>query len=155
MISIAETNQNKIMEIEEIFRCPVCKREYATKKDAKTCMNQVDEQIVSVGDIVELKYGFGWFDGERQWVINPDVDMSKHGFSKDRSMGFYYVVTHIDNDNHRTRYHVATKAMSGSKGYSRGYTYNTGHYRPEPIDAPEFVIKHAKSLIGEKATYLL
>lgn len=145
------------MEIVEkhIFKCPGCGNEYEEKQQAINCMNRSDEPIVNVGDIVELKYGFGWFDGDKRWVINPDVDMSKHGFGSDCSMGFYYVVTHIDQENHRARYHVATKAMTGKQGHRRWFTYNTGHYRPKLIDAPDFVKEDSKSLIGEKANYLL
>lgn len=145
------------MEIIEkhTFKCPGCGNEYEQKKQAIDCINSGDEPIVKVGDIVELKYGFGWFDGDSRWVINPDVDTSKHGFGRDCSMGFYYVVTHIDQENHRTRYHVATKAMTGEQSYRSGWTYNIGHYTPKVIQAPDFVKNDSKNLIGKKAIFLL
>lgn len=136
------------------FICPVCRKEYKSYGEAQDCINTTDQATVKVGDIVELKYGFGWFDGDKRWVINPDVDMSKHGFGSDCSMGFYYVVTHIDIKEHRTRYHVFTKAM-GLNGYRSGHTFNTGHWAPKKIDAPEFVKLDSIDLIGLKSKYLV
>ncbi len=84
----------KVIE-KRIFECPECHRQYNNKPAAVECMNSTDEPTVEVGAIVVVKYGFGWYDGKKDWVINPDVDMSKHGFGSDCSMGFYYVVTSI------------------------------------------------------------
>lgn len=145
--------KGEILE-KQVFQCTICKKEYKSKQAAINCMNSTDQQIVKVGDIVELRYGFGWFDGDKRWVINPDVDTSKHGFGADCSMGFFYVITHIDTENHRTRYHVMTNAMTGKKGYKGGWTYNKNHYTPKLIDAPEFVKQDSKNLIGKKAKWL-
>ena len=138
----------------QLYECLVCKKRYDNLAEAEKCMSIKDEQLFIVGDIVELKYGFGWFDGDVRWVINPDVDMTKHGFGKDCSMGFYYVITYIELDGHRVRYHAMTKAMSGRQGHVGGYTYNNGHYTPKLIDAPEFVKHDSKSLIGKRIDYL-
>jgi len=144
----------KIIE-KKIFICPICRNKYTKKNEALKCLNKgIDEPIVKVGDICELKYGFGWFDGNVKWVINPNVDMSKHGFGPDCSMGFYYVITAIDNDGHRTRYHVATKAMTGDLGHKACYTFARGHYTPKLINAPDFVRQDSRDLIGNKSKCL-
>jgi hypothetical protein len=145
------------MEIIEkhVFICPLCREEYKTKQEAIDCLNSTDKAICSVGDIVEVRYGFGWFDGDERWVINPKVDMSKHGFGPDCSMGFYYVVSAIDLVGHRTRYHVITNAMSVGRGYRSGYTFNKGHRTPQIISAPDFVVNDSKKLIGLKAENLI
>ncbi len=141
---------------EILYKCPICGDSYTEKEEAQKCLDKgLDTLIVEVGDIVEAKYGFGWFDGDKKWIINPDVDMSRHGFGRDHLMGFYYVVTAIDTIEHKTRYHLATKAMSGDKGYRIGYTFSIGHHKPKPINAPDYVKKDSKDLIGLEAKYLL
>lgn len=44
-------------------------------------------------------------------------------------MGFYYVVTAVDEHEHRTRYHIRTLAME--RGYSRGYI--TAYWDETPL----------------------
>ena len=142
------------MKVIEIYACPRCKKQYTTKEEATECMNSNNTPKFEVGNIVELKYGYGWFDGDKRWVINPDVDMSKHGFGEDCSMGFYYVITVIKIVDHEVRYYVATNAMTGESGHNGGWTADT-HYPPKLIDAPKFVVKDSKKLIGKKIKWLL
>jgi len=161
------------VERPSIFRCPVCKSDYKTLKGAEMCMAQgVDQPIVKVGDIVITDYGYGWFDGDIRWVINPKVLTvpgptpspaarpcpKKKGncFDSCCTMGFYYVVTAIDHSGHRTRYHLFTKAMTGKDRPKSGWTYNEGHCRPELVKKPaKFLGKDSADLIGQKAEYLL
>lgn len=127
----------------------MCKTGYDTPEEATDCLESTPIAHVEVGDIVETRYGFGWYDGDRNWVINPDVDTSVHGFDKSCSMGFYYVVTGITTLQHEVIIHLATKAMTGSNGYRGGWTTLRGHYFPKKIDAPESVIEDSKDLIGQ------
>jgi len=144
------------MQVIEKFVCPICHTQYDIKAEAQACLDRsVEKTSLTLGDIVEVKYGYGWFDGDKKWVINPDVDMSKHGFSKDCSMGFYYVITHIEPDKHRLRFHVFTKAMTGTQGHREGYTYLRGHYTPVKIDAPEDVVLDSVDLLGLKSSIRL
>jgi hypothetical protein len=144
------------MEVITKFFCPMCNSEHNQKADAQSCLDRgLDKTDLKVGDIVEIKYGYGWFDGDKNWVINPDVDRSKHGFSKKESMGFYYVITAIEPHEHRLRFYVITKAMTGEYGHKGGYTYLTGHYAPKKIKAPENVVLDAVDLIGTKFEWLL
>lgn len=163
------------LEVErpKIFRCPICKSDHATLKGAEVCMAQgVDRPIVKVGDIVIAGYGYGWFDGDIRWVVNPQVVVNpgpepsmrtqpcpgKHGncFDSCCTMGFYYVVTAIDHSGHRTRYHLFTKAMIGKDRPKSGWTYNDGHVRPELVKKPKrFLVKDSADLVGRKAEYLL
>lgn len=144
------------MEIITKYFCPMCYNKYDTIQDAQGCLDRgVEKTDLKVGDIVEVKYGYGWFDGDKNWVINPDVDRSKHGFDKSCSMGFYYVITAIEPHEHRLKFHVVTKAMTGIDGHRHGYTYLTGHYKPKKIDAPEIVKLDAIDLIGFKSDRLL
>lgn len=161
----------------DIFRCPVCRKDYPTRKQAEECLAQgVEQPIVKVGDIVNMGYGYGWFDGDVRWVINPSVRKSpgpdpspaarpcpkKKGgscFDSCCSMGFYYVVTEVDHcedQPHRTRYHVFTKAMTGERRPMGGYTYNGGAGTPELVKKPKpFLVKSSASLIGLKAEHLI
>lgn len=144
------------MEVITKFFCPMCMNKFDHREQAQACLDRaVEKTDLKVGDIVEVKYGYGWFDGDKKWVINPDVDRSNHGFTKDRSMGFYYVITHIETEQHRLRFHVVTKAMTGENGHRHGYTYLTGHCTPKKINAPESVKFDAVDLIGFKSDHLL
>lgn len=143
--------------------CPICEKECLTREEAIRCTARGKEKpIVKVGDIVLAPAGFGWFDGSRDWVKNPDVKKHpEHGncFGACCTFQFYYVVTAIDGDDedpHRTRYHLLTAAMSGEQGYRQGWTYADGHYKPQRVkDPPDKVLKESKLFIGSKAKYLL
>lgn len=147
------------------FQCSYCKQQYANKQQAIDCEKQpIEKPCVEVGQIVEMCFGYGWFDGDKRWVINLDKKnaprITEHGNCFDRccTMGFYYVVTAIEKDKidpHRLKYHVFTKAMTGKQGHEGGYTYFDRHVTPSPIfSAPEFVKKDSKSLIGKKSEWL-
>lgn len=144
------------MKVTEIYRCPVCGLEYDSREKAEACMKQQKEETdLQVGDIVEAKYGFGWWDGDEKWIINPEANLKIHGFGPKHSLGFYYVITKIENENHRLKFHLFTKAMKPSTGYSQGYTYLNGHYLPKKIKAPKSVIEDSKDLIGNTANRLI
>ena len=143
------------MKVITKYVCPLCETDYETKNEATKCMNSNDTPKFKAGDIVEANYGFGWFDGDKRWVINPDVDQSKHGFDETCSIGFYYVVTLVELISHRATYHLATNAMTGKRGYKEGYTFLKGHLTLKLIKAPNFVIEDSKKLIGKKSTHLL
>lgn len=163
------------------YRCPICRSTYDLKKDAEKCLAQgKDDPVAKVGDIVTLNYGRGWYDGDRKWVVNPELGNDKdptipswkkkdervkknhpedsNCFDSCCTMGFYYVVTKIDydpRDKHRIRYHVFTKAMQAASGYSNGYTFNSGHYKPCKVENPPLeVLEESKKLIGRTANDL-
>lgn len=142
-------------KIEIIYRCPICQGIYENKAVALECLNSSDAALFKVGDIVEARYGFGWFNGDKKWVINPDVDTKPHGFGRDCSMGFYYVISHIDMSGHEVRYHLATKAMKEDSGYEKGFTFNRGHVTIRLISAPKAVEEQSKELIGIKSDGLI
>lgn len=145
------------------FLCGICEAIFDTEKEAEKCEAQgTDASEVKVGDIVFTHAGFNWFDGDRKWISNPKAldpreDRCKHNcFAPCCTYRFYFVVTKIDLDAHRTRYHLATKAMSGTQGYRSGYTYNRGHFKPELVkNPPRSVVKDSKDLIGQEAEHLL
>lgn len=141
------------MEIMTKYECPICKRQYLQIEEAKKCLNSNDTPIFKVGDIVEAGYGFGWFDGDKDWLINPEIDPRKeHGFCKNKSWGFYYVVSHIDLVEHEIVYYLVTGAMSLDTGYSGGKTKHMGtHKTPKLINnPPKHIIEKSKQFIGLK-----
>ena len=161
------------------YQCPICDEIHSTIEKAEKCIAQgIPEPIVEVGDIVELRYGFGWFEGKEEWVINPEIgeqgdkidlvkknhidvpgDRQTNCFGSCCTMGFYYVVTKIELDKERghiLKYHIYTKAMTGNKGYREGYTYADTHVKPTKVEnPPEFVVEDSKDLIGKEARWLL
>jgi len=145
------------MEIEVIYRCPICKSQSSTKEEIKKCLKTgIKDPIgIEVGTIVKAGAGYGWFDGNVQWVVNPDVDRSKHGFGWDRSMGFYYVVTSKSNNGHKTIYHLETLAMTGANGHRGGKTGVDHKTIEKAQNPPHYVTETSKPLIGNTFEHLL
>lgn len=149
-----------ITEIKPTFICPTCKRKYPDHDAAVKCANSDETPKWEVGQIVTFGDRFGWYDGERDWVTNPDIvpDMYASG----RGYSLYYVITAITKDRwqneyaHQLRYHVETMAMTGKKGYRGGYTSRSGHFTPRLVTNPPQIIQdQAKQLIGHKFDHLL
>lgn len=156
------------------YRCEGCNRDYDLQKEAQECeKNTETKRVVKVGDIVLARGDFEWFDGDIRWVSNPEVrthpgsspspvtDPKKHApryncFDDCCCFTFYYVVSFIDIENHRVRYHLTTNAMTGETGYKDGWTFNENHYLPRKVNVPpKFVIKDSKTLLGHRADFLL
>ena len=161
------------------WRCEVCQGEYETEAEAAACESHpLDTPAVQVGDIVTCGSGSGWYDGSREWIQNADaVDPRRiggerplsalyperkcpkgHGncFSECCNFTFLRAVTLIDHEpgDHRARYHVETRAMTGKQGYQLGYTFDD-HRRPTRVKASRRVVKEAQALIGHRASHLL
>lgn len=167
------------MKTATLYVCEMCEREYRTAREAKACeaLALSVKPAFKLGDIVLAKAGFGWYDGDRKWIANAEaVDPRKTGNPAKRNgskcpngdsncfgpcctFEFYYVVTHIDDDDrspHRPRYHLVTDAMNGAKGHRAGYTFDSGHYLPKKVPhPPAHVAITSRKLIGTKATTLL
>ncbi len=146
-----------------LYQCEGCEEQYASEAECRRCETQKDEVRFAVGDIVLGRYGFGWFDGDRDWVSNPELLLPglkearpKHCprgdgncFGKCCTLGFYYVVSAIDTYEHRTRYHLRTGAMRS--GYQSERTTNDeGGWRKVP-NPPNKVLTQARSMIGRKS----
>ena len=164
------------MKIIVRYACDICGEEYGTMHAAQRCeAHGLPTPTIAVGDIVLLRDGFGWFDGDPIWVSNlaqlgrnddepwnlPGRDKSHDGscFSECCMYQFYYVVTAIDRDDcnrHRLRYHVWTKAMTGTQGYAEGWTYDQDHIKPRLVNRPpKAIVNGSKNLVGRLATHLL
>lgn len=151
------------------YTCDICHREYPSARAAAICEREMGKPTVRPGDIVFVGAGFGWYDGDREWVSNPDVKLGgirEHGncFGECCTYRFYYVVTAVDRDlepawdgeGHRWRYHLATKAMTGKHGHTGGYTYDVHHVKPKLVKRPPtHVVETSKDLIGRKSENLL
>ncbi len=146
-----------------LYQCEFCEEIFGGSRRARACEAEgVPDPTVEVGDIVFTQAGFTWCDGEKKWVSNPGVLDRKnpaHGncFGECCSFQFYYVVTHIDNDGHRLRYHVVTGAMTDDSCHNHGYTYDNGsHCTPRKVrNPPKRVVAASKTFIGFKSDRLL
>ena len=156
------------------YSCEICGSGFDTADAAQACEAQgVDAPVVGVGDIVFLRAGYGWYDGDPAWVSNPGVkpwsrkNKCPNGysncFSECCTYRFYYVVTaidtadkHYESPGHRTRYHVETLAMTGKQGHrGPGYTFNEDHIKPVLVlDPPPEVVEQGRALIGHRAKFL-
>lgn len=147
-----------MVERNESFICSRCIRAYPTLNEAIACEAVPFSPKFQVGDVVTCRAGFGWFDGEASWVVEPKRD-EDHGncFGGCCTKSFYYVVTAIDGDPnqlHRVRYHVFTQAMSEQSGYRSGYTFDEGHWTPKLVE-PRPSLHGIAELLGLKAEHLL
>jgi hypothetical protein len=158
------------------YACSICRTEYDKREEAVACESVPEERPdpkLAPGTIVFAHSGFGWFDGDRRWVSNPDILGKRDGKPCPNGYGncfepcctyrFYYVVTIVEPpavwvpedryvfEKHRVRYYVETKAMSGKQGHRGGYTSLRHHIRPAPVKAPPaFVVRDARDLVGQK-----
>lgn len=152
-------------KIRRSFQCDWCGIEYETIKECRDCEARGFHPTLKVGDIVLGNPGYGWYDGDRRWVVNPDVRNrpKKHAdgrncFGVCCNYVFYYVVTKIDGheDNaHRPRYHLITNAMTGKEGHRGGWTYDIDHIKVSKTQPSESVLDDSKRLLGEEAKCLL
>lgn len=154
-----------------VFLCSTCEESYDTFQKALNCESQTDESQFNIGDIVTTVRGhYGWFDGDKSWVIDPTGGkkerdlLKKYGLKPDkfhgtRTLHFYYVITDIDRDpanKHKVRYHLHTRAILYSNKPKSGYTFNEGHIPIVLIkDPPKQIVKRSLQLIGKKAVELL
>lgn len=119
-----------------IYKCEICGREDKDITVIEACEAQtIDTPLMAeIGDIVITEtYGrFGWFDGDSDWVIERGKDPTWQKMM----VSLIYVVTDIKVVNHRRRYYVATKAMTGTDGYRGGFTHDSGHDKLTKLENP-------------------
>lgn len=168
--------------VHSTYSCLTCNRVYETEAQAVQCETQPDPDFrAQVGDIVTVRAGHGWYDGDRAWIANPDVLPKAPGrecpngdgncFSECCTYSFYYVVTATEMEQpnklggywldpatqvflHRPIYHVVTLAMASS--YRSGWTSHPGHYAPRRVEnPPAAVVEASRALLGEKFSHLL
>lgn len=148
------------------YTCEICGTEYKEFDEAAACEAQGrPKQTLKPGDIVTIGAGYGWFDGDRRWVLNPDVKRKDHAdgrncFDRCCTMAFFYVITKAEEcsslGEHRIRYHLLTKAMSGKQGHRKGYTYDQHHRTPKKVaNPPAWVVGDSLDVIGEEAQALI
>jgi hypothetical protein len=159
------------------YICERCFASYEDEGDAWRCESQPFDPEFGVGDIVTAHAGFGWYDGDRKWIRNPEVveheahDLTlpgvrcklrrnpDHGncFGDCCSIAFYYVVTAVGNDArnpHRIEYHVATKGMKCA--YRGGRTYDQGHHTLSKVEHPPAdIVAASLDLLGKRFERLL
>ena len=154
-----------------LYQCEICGKKYNTEIEAIKCERTPYNPKLKVGDIIKISQNFGWFDGDKKWIRNPNVG-PKNGpmkrlpcpngnsncFEECCCYSFYWVVTAIDRDPqglHRPRYHIFTEAMTGNMGYHSCYVFDT-HLNPEKIEfPPSYIVETSKKYFGMRSEYLL
>ncbi len=137
--------------ISTLYRCNICNHTYFNIDDAITCSNSTKELQVKEGDIVIYGFGYAWYNGDTNWVINhsrfnfrrdKDKDGLYNGLNKsDRrcingngncfdwccTIGFYYVVKEILPNQHKYEIILETKAMNNN-GHNQKHVNSDEHY---------------------------
>lgn len=136
------------------FICDKCQCVYDTFAKAERCETMKPKGLPAfqVGDIVTYRAGFGWYDGDRRWISNPDVDPARptcphNCFDVCCTWSFYYVITAIETDHDAYLYHLMTGAMQGPDGYSTGQAIFDSSLK-KVQDPPAFVVEDSKRFIG-------
>ncbi|HDY90341.1 MAG TPA: hypothetical protein ENH82_19750 [bacterium] len=154
------------------YFCGLCGTAYDLRETAEKCEKDLPIYRLEPGDIVTGGSAFGWYDGKKNWITNPNVFLKIDGNKCKNGNGncfayccnylFYYVVTFVDLEiwagriTHKPRYHARTLAMTGKQGYPGGYTTDEGHRYLERVkNPPKRVLAESKPLIGWKAQTLL
>ena len=113
----AEKIKKKYPRKIELWQCHQCHTIYPDYEEAKKCIAEGFHPVHKVGDIVYERYPrYGWFEGDEVWIHSSVKDDRSHDRKKYR---FYFVITYIDGDEqdgHKPRYHVATRAQNCEKG---------------------------------------
>lgn len=148
-----------------VYMCETCGTQYQKKSDALKCEAQKEKPVAKVGDIVSVYKHFGWFNGDKRWIQNLNVLLKgrrkcpngdSNCFDKCCNYSFYWVITAIDNEGHKLRYHLFNRAMSGREGYTNGYTFSGSHLIPAKVKKiPKFIVRSSRSLIGKKSNHLI
>ena len=151
------------------YICEGCGEKFDDINKAIACEATEREGIddIEVGDIVLAGSGCTWFNGDKRWIANANIKLrARHPddncFGPCCTYQFFYVVTMIDEHEHRARYHLRTRAMAdksktgGVLGRIGGYTFNVHHITPKKIDRPgSFLINSGRRLIDWKSEHLL
>lgn len=151
------------------YKCPTCGHLYETQEAVEYCYNSTGEQEFSVGDVVVIERGYGWYDGDPAWVL----DREGYEFHGEKTYRMYYVVTAVDLDlhpnsyqevgpckekvrGHRLRYHVASRAWNGKDGYYIGWNVTGGtHFHMMRTTLKAANLPGAEALLGRKTSHLL
>lgn len=164
--------------VAELFSCDVCHKTHNSYQRALDCeFTEPNLLNVKVGDIVTAQFGFGWYNGDKRWLVNPELELTgsilvgdmsvpvrKKGKCPNHSLswncfdrcctwGFYYVVTdmRLRKNSHLMIYSVRTGAMEEPNGHIGGWT-GSNHVRLTAVtDPPPFVVEDSKRLIGWQA----
>lgn len=151
--------------------CARFNRDFPTAEEclAHEARKPPDKPLAKVGDIVLLGHCFGWFNGSKAWISNPNVGTrlevkrpcpngDSNCFENCCNYEFYWVVTAVDVFEHRWRYHVASRAVTSErrpKEPIHGWSTHD-HYKPRLVpDPPQEVVESSKELLGLKYENLL
>lgn len=157
--------KNKYYPVEVTqYQCPICKVVYPTKDECLECVSKgVPKNDIKVGDIVTEGGGYGWFNGDKQWVVNYRQRISRSGhvtrtehtdgrncFESCCCIHFYYVVGRIEEDprdRHRKRYYLVTDAMTGSQGHR--FIVSWRDYIKKVSNPPKALLKRVPQMLRD------
>lgn len=118
-----------------LFMCRVCGALHDTSEAAGKCGDGFfQEPQYKVGDIVPMELGYGWHDGDPNWVLKTPGHNS-HGTA---TMMFWFVITAItgkpnrggvDQEAHTPAYHMATLAIHNGLKLFGGWNTPATHRR--------------------------
>ncbi len=143
------------------YECELCHKKFDNAEACLACENRgIEPAKAKVGDFVTTDgwkedYGrFGWYDGDPSWVI-PKTD-GLHSTPNFPYCSLIYIVTAVDNDGHRARYHLETKGMTNN-GYRGGWTTYPGGRDIYPLPTELTKDLDGSDLIGRvwRRDYLL
>lgn len=154
------------------FICDVCGRVHPSLRAAEVCGGAWQEPKHAVGDIVVMEFGYGWFDGDPDWVLQ---NRGYAGNSDVKTHAFWVVVTDItakderhvslngEPDAHKFIYHVATLGLKNGMELYGGWTTPDTHKALgawsdtslNKLEPPPSVVKAAKALVGKRFDRLL
>ncbi len=147
------------------FICEGCDEGYDNFSESFKCETQdAGTPVAAVGDIVTTGDYFGWFDGDKRWVIPPtsgklrseraDLMCPEGGgncFDSCCNYSFYYVVTAIDVVKHRVRYFLKTRAMTPPvRGTGYGHRNKLRYDVLTKVEAPsDYLVRSSWGLLKE------
>jgi hypothetical protein len=150
--SITLSNTDVPKDFKPVYFCPVCLSMHRTEAGARLCAESTPEPVAKVGDVILMYPRYGWFDGDKRWV-EKNTGVDHNGMPL---LAFWYVITAIDHEEHRVRYHVDSRAIKSQR--VGGYTFTDGHLWEWPNHGrkvPKAVLDEAPKMVGTKFNHLL
>lgn len=132
------------------YQCPVCKSLYDTSVEATACFNTTEKAEFQVGDLVTMYPRYGWYDGDKDWVLSTVSE--EHDKGRNR-YEFLYVVLRVGSNlryPHETNYWVRTLACGQKYGWTGRNHYRLSRLTDDRLSQlPDHVIKAAAGLAAK------
>ena len=106
-------------------------------------------KVAERGDIVRLGPRYLWVNGNPWWVANLNTVLAPS--SREKFFDLYFVVTEVEELNHKWRYHLASKAIKSTvtaASFISGYLEANADHMVVVKEPPANTLESSKGFLG-------